>query len=153
MLLTVRHDFAGAPRSASRRGFRFRRRFPKNSGELGAPEFPCLPLWTEVLPAALKRAAAFFTAMEGIEAEAMSTGPVREITSKAMNSTRSGDGRLKKPERERPVPNPGLPLRPGFVDGKVRRKLHHFRPGHAKILMDEVKRCNFRRVFSLKKPL
>ena len=114
---------------------------------------PCLPLWTEVLPAALKRAAAFFTAMEGIEAEAMSTGPVREITSKAMNSTRSGDGRLKKPERERPVPVPDLPLRLGVYRWGSPAEAPPFPRGHPKILMDEVKRCNFRRVFWLKKPL
>lgn len=108
--------------------FPFRRRFPKNAGELGAQQLPCLPLRTQFIPEALKRAAAFFTTMEVIEAESMSTGPVREITSKALDSTRSRDGRLKKPESERPVPIPYLPLRLGFFDGEVRRKLHPFRP-------------------------
>ena len=68
-----------------RRGgvYQFRRRLPKKLTELGAPALLCLSLRTEVLPEAMKRAAAIIAAVERIEAE-VTTNPVRMITPAAM---------------------------------------------------------------------
>ena len=68
-----------------RRGgvYQFRRRLPKKLTELGAPALLCLSLRTEVLPEAMKRAAAIIAAVERVEAE-VTTNPVRMITPAAM---------------------------------------------------------------------
>ena len=68
-----------------RRGgvYQFRRRLPKKLTELGAPALLCLSLRTEVLPEAMKRAAAIIAAVERVEAE-VTTNLVRMITPAAM---------------------------------------------------------------------
>lgn len=69
----------------SRNGaYQFRRRLPKKLTELGAPTFLCLSLRTEVLPEAMKRAAAIIAAMELVEAEVTSMNLVREVTPEAL---------------------------------------------------------------------
>ena len=68
-----------------RRGgvYQFRRRLPKRLTKLGAPALLCLSLRTEVLPEAMKRAAAIIAAVESVEAE-VTINPVRMITPAAM---------------------------------------------------------------------
>jgi hypothetical protein len=69
--------------AATRRAFHFRRRLPKKLTELGAPAFLCLSLRAEVLPEAMKRAAAIIAAVERVEAE-VTTNLVRMITPAAV---------------------------------------------------------------------
>jgi hypothetical protein len=69
-----------------RRGgvFQFRRRLPKRLVDLGAPEFLSLSLRTNLLPEAMKRAAALIAAMERAEIEIMSQCAVQELTPEAV---------------------------------------------------------------------
>jgi hypothetical protein len=68
-----------------RRGrvYQYRRRLPKKLTELGAPTLLCLSLRTEVLPEAMKRAAAIIAAVERVEAE-VTSNLVRMITPAAI---------------------------------------------------------------------
>ena len=67
-----------------RRGrvYQYRRRLPKKLTELGSPALLCLSLRTEVLPEAMKRAAAIIAAVERVEAE-VTTNLVRMIIRQA----------------------------------------------------------------------
>jgi hypothetical protein len=68
-----------------RRGrvYQYRRRLPRKLAELGAPALLCLSLRTEVLPEAMKRAAAIIAAVEHVEAE-VTSNLVRMITPAAI---------------------------------------------------------------------
>lgn len=65
------------------RAFHFRRRLPKKLTELGAPACLCLSLQTEVLPEAMKRAAAIIAAIERVETE-VTTNLTRMLTPAAI---------------------------------------------------------------------
>jgi hypothetical protein len=89
--MSSRRPARRAPRSPAspylwRRGgvFQFRRRLPKRLVDLGAPEFLSLSLRTNLLPEAMKRAAALIAAKERAEIEIMSQCAVQELTPEAV---------------------------------------------------------------------